>query len=275
VERGTGQTASRNEKIGIPTRRKTKKIIRKILVLFGIGILAFIGLLFVLWLFSPDVNIWKKQNPSKTVMMRYREEQYLKKTGKRLWRNQTWISLSQISPALIDAVLIAEDDKFFQHGGFDFGGMKEAFEKNIETGHIVGGGSTITQQLAKNLYLKPTQNPIRKIREAVIAFELNRKLKKRRILELYLNVIEWGRGIYGAEAAAQTYYQKSASELTAEEAIRLASVLPNPIRYQPEDDASRRMREKRRIVAAIMVKRELMTEEEYQLLLSDLDQAVH
>jgi monofunctional biosynthetic peptidoglycan transglycosylase len=258
--------------VGVPTRQKIKKILKKICIFCGIGILASLGLLMVLWLLSPDVTVLKKQNPKTTAMMGHREAQYLKKTGKRLWRSQTWMPLSRISPKLIQAVVIAEDDRFFQHGGFDLEGMKEAFEKNLEQGHIVGGGSTIIQQLAKNLYLNPARNPIRKIREAVIAFELNRRLRKGRILELYLNVIEWGRGIYGAEAAARSYYGKPAAELNAEEAIRLASVLPNPSRYFPEDDRYYRMRKKRRTVAAIMVKRQLMTDEEYRMLLSDLDQ---
>lgn len=107
----------------------------------------------------------------------------------------------------------------------------------------------------------------------MIAFELDRKLRKRRILEIYLNVIEWGRGVYGAEAAAQTTYRKSASELSAEEAVRLASVLPNPYRYFPEDDRYYRMRKKRRTVAAVMVKRNLMTEEEYSQFMTKLEQS--
>ena len=206
-------------------------------------------------------------------MMRYREAQYFKKTGRRLWRRQTWISLSNISPKLIEAVVIAEDDNFFRNAGFDLDGMKEALERDIRSGRIVSGGSTITQQLAKNLYLKPARNPVRKIREAVIAFKLDRRLKKRRILELYLNVIEWGRGIYGAEAAARHYYGKSCSGLTAEEAVRLASVLPNPVVFAPEDDRTYRMRKKRNIVAQLMVRRKAMTEEEYGALVSDLKSA--
>jgi monofunctional biosynthetic peptidoglycan transglycosylase len=148
--------------------------------------------------------------------------------------------------------------------------MRDALERNMRSGRIVGGGSTITQQLAKNLYLRPTRNPLRKIREAVIAFKIDRVLTKRRILELYLNVIEWGPGVYGAEAAARHYYGKSAADVTAEEAVRLASILPNPIRYQPENDRSRRMRMKRGTVAEILVKRNRMTEGELAALVRDL-----
>jgi monofunctional glycosyltransferase len=248
-----------------------KRFFRKSLLFIGIAAAAVAALLCILWLLPPNVADLAARNPQKTAMMRYREAQYLKKTGRRLWRNQTWVPLGSISPKLITAVIIAEDDKFFQHGGFDFEGMKEAFEKDIQTGRIVGGGSTITQQLAKNLYLKPARNPIRKIREAVIAFKLDRRLKKSRILELYLNVIEWGRGIYGAEAASRTYYGKSCSDLTAEEAVRLASVLPNPVVFGPEDDRYYRMRKKRSIVAQLMVKRNQMTEEEYRTFAAELD----
>jgi len=250
-----------------------KKQRKKILWIFIGFILCFLGALFLLWVFGPNVEALKHQNPKTTAMMQYRKEQYYKKTGKRLRIQHQWVRLSQISPALIEAVLIAEDDKFFIHNGFDFEGMYEALSKNIKRKKIVSGGSTITQQLAKNLYLKPTRSPIRKIREAVIAFELDRKLSKRRILELYLNVIEWGRGIYGIEAASQYWYGKPASQLTAEEAIRLASVLPNPLRYQPDNDASRRMRKKRRHIAKYMVKRHRMTEEEFQSFCAKLDSA--
>jgi monofunctional biosynthetic peptidoglycan transglycosylase len=249
------------------------RFFRLVILYIGIAAVAFAALILILWLLPPNVKDLTTHNPQKTTMMRYREAQYFKKTGKRLWRNQTWVPLSRISPKLITAVVIAEDDKFFEHAGFDFEGMKEAFEKDIRTGRITGGGSTITQQLAKNLYLKPARNPVRKIREAVIAFKLNSRLKKSRILELYLNVIEWGRGIYGAEAASRTYYGKSCSDLTAEEAVRLASVLPNPIVFVPEDDRYYRMRKKRSIVAQLMVKRKQMTEEEFEALVSDLTSA--
>lgn len=250
--------------------RKFRKAVRAGLLICGGLCLAFILVCVALWAAVPDVGILRTRNPGTTAMMRHRQNQALRKTGRKPAVRQVWVKLGRISPKLIQAVLIAEDDKFYGHGGFDFEGMKDAFEKNIESGRIVGGGSTITQQLAKNLYLKPDRNPIRKLREAVIAFELDRRLKKRRILELYLNVIEWGPGVYGAEAAARHYYGKPASDLTAEEAVRLASILPNPVRFQPENDASRRMRKKRRIVSEILVKRGLMTRAERAALEADL-----
>jgi monofunctional biosynthetic peptidoglycan transglycosylase len=252
------------------TLRVLKKIFRVIL-----GLLLLFGLLvFVFWITAPDVNHLKTRNPDTTSMMEYRESQVYRRTGKKLRRIQYWAPLKSISPKLIHSVLIAEDDNFYQNEGFDIQGIEEAIKKNVHQGQLVSGGSTITQQLAKNIYLNPGRNPFRKLREAVIAIEINRKLKKSRILELYLNVIEWGQGIYGIEAASRHYYQKSASGLTAEEAVRLASILPNPNRYQPENDRSKRMRNKRRVIAKILIRRSLMTEEEYALLEADLKSAV-
>ncbi|MBN1783332.1 monofunctional biosynthetic peptidoglycan transglycosylase [bacterium] len=249
--------------------RKVKRILQWIVGLCMFFIL-YVGLL---WIFGPDVAEFRNRNPGTTALMEYREARYRKTTGKRQVRRQQWVPLSTISPKLIHAVLIAEDDNFYRHEGFDFHGMEEAMKENLEKGRLVRGGSTITQQLAKNLYLSPKRSPDRKIREAILAFELDRKLKKRRILELYLNVIEWGEGIYGIEAASKYYYHKPASSLTAEQAVRLASVLPNPMRYHPDNDRSKRMRNKRRIVAKLLVKRKLMTQAEYNRLNADLRKA--
>jgi monofunctional glycosyltransferase len=219
---------------------------------------------------APDVTGLRKKNPRETAMMRYRESR-AKAKGQSIGRFQIWVPLSRMSPYLIQAVMISEDDKFFMHEGFDWEGMRDALEKNLKSGHIVGGGSTITQQLAKNLYLKPTRNPIRKIREAAIAFWLDKKLKKARILELYLNVIEWGRGIYGAEAAARTYYGRTASELSPAEAVRLATILPSPLRLNPDGNDWRWLKEKRRNIAQTMLKRHSISEEQYRDLVADVD----
>jgi monofunctional biosynthetic peptidoglycan transglycosylase len=138
-----------------------------------------------------------------------------------------------VSLHLQRAVVAAEDAQFFSHEGFDWEGVKDAAIKNLEAGKVVHGGSTITQQLAKNLYLSSERSLLRKAREALIARSLEHHLSKRRILELYLNVAEWGRGVYGAEAAAQHHFGKSAIELTEEEAAMLAAILPSPRRYDP------------------------------------------
>ena len=218
----------------------------------------------------PDVTDLKTQNPGETRLMTYRESQY-ESEGVRVSKRQHWVPLSRISPHLIRAVLISEDDKFYDHEGFDWEGIREAIEKNWQKRRIVMGGSTITQQLAKNLYLKPTRNPIRKIQEACIASRLEKTLSKRRILELYLNVIEWGRGVYGVEAASQTYFNKPASDLGISQAVRLASVLPNPIRFSPLSDSSKRMMKKRLTIAERMLQKHWINDAEYRHLIDELE----
>lgn len=180
----------------------------------------------------PDISRLKKENPRKTSFMEYRERES-KRKGKNYRINQIWIPLNRVSPYLIKAILIAEDDKFWSHEGFDLEAIQKAIEKDIKKGRFAFGGSTITQQLAKNLYLTPTKTSFRKIREAILTWRIERILTKKRILELYLNVIECGNGIFGVEAASRHYYGKPASELTPEESARLAAILPNPMRYSP------------------------------------------
>jgi len=180
----------------------------------------------------PSISHLKKEAPKTTSFMRYRQET-AKGAGKKLAVAAVWMSLDRISPYLIQAVVISEDDKFWSHQGFDFEAMRTALEKDIKKKTWRYGGSTITQQLAKNLYLSPTRNPLRKLREVILSWRLERTLSKKRILELYLNVVEWGNGIFGAEAASRHYYGKPAAELSPGEAARLAVVLPSPRRYNP------------------------------------------
>jgi monofunctional biosynthetic peptidoglycan transglycosylase len=183
----------------------------------------------------PDLSKLKKENPQKTAFMEYRERASIEKRKPyRIY--QIWVPFSKISPFLIKAVLIAEDDQFWRHDGFDYEAIQKAIEKDIKLGRFKFGGSTISQQLARNLYLSPEKNPLRKIREALITWRMEKVLSKRRILELYLNVVEWGDGIFGVEAASRHYYGKPSSELTPQEAARLASVLPNPRKYHPVGD---------------------------------------
>lgn len=139
-----------------------------------------------------------------------------------------WVPLSKISPYLQQAVVLAEDDTFYSHAGFDAKAMKKAARLNWKKGRFLRGGSTITMQLARNLYLSPEKSLWRKFRELLIALKLERELSKKRILELYLNVAEWGDGIYGAEAAAKHYFGKSAANLSKREAAFLAAILPRP-----------------------------------------------
>lgn len=177
----------------------------------------------------PDVALLKAKNPAITAMMEQRAvERNIKARPIR-----TWTSYKNISPHLRNAVLIAEDSAFFQHSGFDLEQIKESAKRNWREKRFARGASTITQQLAKNLYLSTSRNPLRKIREFFIAQDMENELSKQRIFEIYLNVIEWGDGIYGIEPAAQKYFGKSASALLPEEAAILAAMIPNPRRFTP------------------------------------------
>lgn len=199
--------------------------------------ISLIFLTFLYLLLMPDISNLKKKNPKKTAFVEYREKQW-KEKGRKLNIHQIWAPLSDISPYLIKAVLIAEDDNFWRHEGFDYEAIQKAIEKDIKTMKFKFGGSTISQQLARNLYLSPAKNPLRKIREAIITWRMEKVLSKRRILELYLNVVEWGDGIFGIEAASRHYYGKPSSQLTPVEATRLAAILPSPKRYNPLGDQS-------------------------------------
>ncbi len=207
----------------------------------------------------PDVSRLKKENPKKTSFMEYREDEW-KKKGKKFRIQKKWVSLGHISPYVMKAVIIAEDDKFWSHKGFDLDAIQKAIEKDIEKGKFKFGGSTISQQLVKNLYLTPSKNPSRKAKETIITWRLERALNKRRILEIYLNVVEWGEGIFGIEAAAQHYYSKPAIALGPQEAARLAAVLPNPRRYRP-NGSSKYVEKRATIIYDIMVRRGIVVPE--------------
>lgn len=186
-------------------------------------------------LLMPDISKWKKENPKKTAFMEYREKQW-KEKGRKISIHQIWVPLSNISPYLIKAVLIAEDDKFWRHEGFDYEAIRKAIERDLKAKRLKFGGSTLSQQLARNLYLSPEKSFLRKMSEALITWRMEKVLSKRRILELYLNVVEWGEGIFGIEAASRHYHGKPSSQLTPVEATRLAAILPSPKRYNPLGD---------------------------------------
>jgi monofunctional biosynthetic peptidoglycan transglycosylase len=185
----------------------------------------------------------KTENPVETALMRQRIRE-AEDEGKALSIKQRWIPLARIPKHVVDAVIVAEDGTFYTHGGIDWFEVQQSLEKNLDKRRTVRGASTITQQLAKNLYLSTSKDPVRKFREVLITMLLEHELSKNRILEIYLNVIEWGRGIFGIEAAAQTYFGKSASGLTLEEATRLAAVIPSPLRHRPDVDSRYVMRRK-------------------------------
>ncbi|MGB9628577.1 MAG: monofunctional biosynthetic peptidoglycan transglycosylase, partial [Thermodesulfobacteriota bacterium] len=198
----------------------------------------------------------------------YREKEAREK-GKRFRINQVWVPLHRISPYLIKAVLIAEDDKFWSHEGFDYEAIQKAIEEDLKTKKFKLGGSTISQQLARNLYLSPQKSLLRKLREASITWRMERALSKKRILELYLNVVEWGEGIFGIEAASRYYYGKSASELSPIEAARLASVLPNPRKYTPTSD-QKYVNHRSNLIYGIMIKRGIVIPE-YEETLEEIE----
>jgi len=198
-----------------------------------IGLCLPIGAVLFLWLLEmPDVSVLRATNPTVTALMETRQTQAEAK-GHTIGRHWMWVPLSRISPYLRQAVVAAEDASFFTHEGFDWEGIKDAALYNLEAGELKRGGSTITQQLAKNLYLSSERSLLRKAREALITRSLEHHLTKERILELYLNVAEWGQGVYGAEAAARHHFKKSSRALTANEAAWLAAILPSPRRYDP------------------------------------------
>jgi monofunctional biosynthetic peptidoglycan transglycosylase len=185
------------------------------------------------WLATlPDVSWLAKHNPRDTALIEARQVE-AQAQGRTLRPQWIWVPMSRITPYLQRAVVATEDASFFQHEGFDWEGIKDAAVYNFEAGEFKRGGSTITQQLAKNLYLSPERSLLRKAREALITRSLEHQLTKHRILELYLNVAEWGHGIFGAEAAARHHFGKSAAELSMEEAALLAAILPSPRRYDP------------------------------------------
>ncbi|MCJ7832836.1 MAG: monofunctional biosynthetic peptidoglycan transglycosylase [Deltaproteobacteria bacterium] len=224
-------------------------MIKKIFLVFLLVVIVFTGFHFLI----PNVSKLKKENPKKTSFMEYREREWQEK-GRQIRIRQQWVPLSRISPYLIKAVIIAEDDKFWSHEGFDFEAMQKAMEKDLKARKFKAGGSTISQQLIKNLYLTPAKNPLRKLKEAILTWRIERSLSKKRIIELYLNVVEWGEGIFGIEAAARYYYGKPASALGPEEAARLAVVLPNPRKFNPLGN-SRYVAKRADVIHNIMVKR--------------------
>jgi monofunctional biosynthetic peptidoglycan transglycosylase len=188
-----------------------------------------LGGLGLYWLITfPDVGRLAKTNPVSTALMDARLAD--SPSASRLW---IWVPLSRISRHLQQAVIVSEDAAFFEHEGFDWEGIWQAALRDLKRGELHRGGSTITQQLAKNLYLSSDKSVIRKVHEALITRSLEHRLTKKRILEIYLNVAEWGRGIYGAEAAARHHFNKSAADVSAEEAAILAAMLPSPQRYDP------------------------------------------
>lgn len=196
----------------------------------GLLALVLLFLSYQVWLLG-HVLWWKWNPPAATSFMSLRLDELTNRKPDAELRYR-WVPYERISANLKRAVVAAEDDKFVDHEGFDWDGIQKAIEKNQKKGKPVAGGSTISQQLAKNLFLTPTRSYLRKLEEAIITVMIESLWDKRRILEVYLNVVEWGDGIFGCEAAAQRYFGVSAAQLNPAQAARLAVMLPNPRKYE-------------------------------------------
>jgi monofunctional glycosyltransferase len=206
------------------TRRRIAKALA-----YALGAVAAVFVLVQSW-FLGHIVYWSYFNPGATSFMERRLETLRAKNPKAALKHQ-WVGYDRIAAHLKRAVVVAEDAKFIDHEGFDWEGIQRAMERNQRRGKVVAGGSTISQQLAKNLFLSGERSVVRKGQEAIITVMLETVLGKRRILELYLNVAEWGEGVFGAEAAARHYFGASAASLTPAQAARLAAMLPRPRFY--------------------------------------------
>jgi len=220
------------------------KILRALAAAAAVGFAVFA----YVYLTLPDVRVLAVANPSTTAWMEMRAREAVA-AGRPLRREQHWVPYTRISQNLKRAVLAAEDDAFFEHEGVDLEQLKTAIEQDLQNGRAIRGASTITQQLAKNLYLSPSRDPLRKLRELIIARRLEAALPKARIFEIYLNVIEWGDGVWGAEAASRAYFHNSAASLSREQAALLAGSIINPRLYSPAHPPARLLRRQRIILS--------------------------
>jgi monofunctional biosynthetic peptidoglycan transglycosylase len=213
----------------------------------AVVVVTLFGCVAYAYLTLPDVRPLRSVNPVSTAFIDIRLDE-ARATGKTPKHVQRWVGYRRISPSLSRAVLVAEDAAFWRHEGVDYDELQKSIELDWARGQLSRGASTITQQLAKNLYLSPSKNPLRKFRELIIARRLEAELSKTRILELYLNVIEWGDGIYGAEAASQAYFHKPAAALNASEAALLAGAIINPRVMNPSKLTARLNRRQQMIL---------------------------
>lgn len=224
--------------------RKTRLLPRFLLTAPLAGALA--ALVWVLWL--PGVSALQRRPPATTAYIELRKAQ-ARARGQELELRWSWVPYDSISEHLKNAVVTAEDDEFWRHDGVNWETLRQALDRALSEGTLSAGGSTITMQLARNLYLSPAKNPLRKVKEILIAQRLEKELGKHRILELYLNTVEWGKGVFGCEAAARAYFNASCAELNFEEAVALAVVLPNPRRWNPMKRGAYVERNSRRIIS--------------------------
>jgi monofunctional biosynthetic peptidoglycan transglycosylase len=238
-------------------RKKLKRFLKVSLVL--LVVFSFFAVYFFLSL--PDVTYLKNKNPQTTALIEQRKKEARLK-GKKLEIRQRWISFDIFPKLLKQTVRISEDGAFYQHEGIDYYELKEALKKNWKTGKKARGGSTITQQLAKNLFLSTEKSYYRKLKEFFIAKKLEKHLSKNRIFNLYLNVIELGKGIFGVEAASEHYFKKPVDRLNLVEIVRLVSVIPKPLRVTPLSD-SRYLKWRANLLLDRLKKYGYVTDEQY------------
>lgn len=233
-----------------PWRSIAKPILKILVAVAAVGF-AYVA---YLYLSLPDVRRLAGTNPTTTAFMELRIREAADAGRSKFQIRYRWVPYSQVSANLRRAVIVTEDAAFYDHDGIDLTELKASFEKNWEEGQLLRGGSTITQQLAKNLYLSPTRNPMRKVEELMIARRLEAALTKRRIFEIYLNMIEWGDGIFGCEAAARAYFGSPCASLSVEQAALLAGAIINPRVHSPAKPTGRLLRRQQIIIRRMGIK---------------------
>ena len=234
-------------------KRTLRSIVKAIAKAFLFAaILGFVYIAYI-YLTLPDVRYLARENPKTTAFMELRIDE-ARAAGRKFSIRHQWVPYSRISPFLKRAVIVTEDAAFFDHDGIDLDEIKASLEKNWEDGQFLRGASTISQQLAKNLYLSPSRNPMRKVKELLITRRLEAALSKQRIFEIYLNMIEWGDGIFGCEAAARAYYGKSCANLDVPEAAMMAGAIINPREHSPAKPTRRLLRRQQIILRRMQFK---------------------
>lgn len=245
------------------SEEKPKIPIKKIVLISLLGIATvfciFAGFFF---LTLPEGKSLKTRNPETTALIEQRKAE-AKKKGRKLKIRQKWVRFADIPQLLKDTVRVSEDIDFFHHKGIDYYELKEAIKRNLKEGKKVRGGSTITQQLAKNLFLSTEKSYYRKLKEFFIAKKLEENLSKNRIFHIYLNIIEFGPGIFGVEAASEYYFGKPVKDLSLEEILRLVAVLPKPLRVTPLSN-SRYLKWRANLLLERLIKYEYITDEQYK-----------
>ncbi|HWI19024.1 MAG TPA: monofunctional biosynthetic peptidoglycan transglycosylase [Vicinamibacterales bacterium] len=238
----------------MPAKRRSGSIVKKLAK--GLAIIAITGFSYIAYVYLtlPDVRPLAKENPKTTAFMEIRKAEAIKEGRQKFTIRQQWVPYSRVSPFLRRAVIVTEDAAFFDHDGIDLAELQASLEKNWEEGQFLRGGSTITQQLAKNLYLSESRNPMRKVTELLIARRLEAALTKQRIFEIYLNMIEWGDGIFGCEMAARTYFGKSCANLDIQESALLAGAIINPRVHSPAKPTRRLLRRQQIILRRMQFK---------------------